>query len=93
MYLWRDVQGELHPEHGSAYSILSSSDAEKLPPMSFNGRSVFELLRLIVKQGGGGVALVHSVPPDFKATYNPHSLIDLYSYHDDPASIKNLSCQ
>lgn len=75
-----DIKAQLHPNEGYAGDILSSPDAETIPPFQLRDKSVEQVANYIVSLGGKGVWLLDS------------SEIRTFGYKEDAKALSGLTC-
>ena len=86
-YEWLNIRASLRPNEGTAFSVLSSTEARKWPALNLGSTTVRETLDRLVGRNPGGAWILAPIKDIEKAAENrPFQLID-YSSPTDVTSL------
>ncbi len=91
LFLIMDTRGVLRPEMGTAGSLLSSPDAQKVGPLELLNATVEQILNRITMEGTGGEWVLFPTPDDYRNGVD-RKFVEIVSYAEDANRIRNVSC-
>lgn len=85
------IFSRIHPGQGYAGNILSSVDAEEVPPFELLNVSTEEILNHIISTGSKGVWILYP-PTDTIDKNDTYGKLRTYGYKDDLSTLRKLPC-